>query len=238
VLTDLPVGSWTGAFALDGVAALTGSEGARRAADGAVAFGVASAVPAALTGTSDARDLWGEERRIAVVHGLLNMVGLGLNVASLVQRYRGRRGTGWALSSLGLLVSGGAAHVGGELSFGLGVRVNRTVGAARPEEFTPVLDESALAGSELHAVDLDGTPVLVARNQSGALCAIANTCSHLGGPLAEGSRDGDVVTCPWHGSRFDLCSGRVVEGPAVFPQPAYEARIRDGKVELRAAPEA
>jgi nitrite reductase/ring-hydroxylating ferredoxin subunit len=237
VLTDLPVGSWTGAFALDGVAALTGSEQAGRAADGALAFGIASAVPAAVTGTSDYRDLWGEERRIATVHGLLNVVGLGLNVASLVQRRRGRRGAGWALSSLGLLVSGGAAHLGGDLSFGLGVRVNRTLAAARPAEFTAVLDEAALDGAAMQAVELDGTPVLVARSQSGGLCAIASTCSHLGGPLAEGSRDGDVVTCPWHGSRFDLCSGHVVEGPAVFPQPAYEARIRDGKVELRAAPE-
>ena len=43
------------------------------------------------------------------------------------------------------------------------------------------------------------------------------------------------MVCPWHGSRFDLCSGEVQGGPAVYPQPRYEARVRAGKVEIRAA---
>ena len=85
------------------------------------------------------------------------------------------------------------------------------------------------------AGSVPGYRLLLTRSQSGELCALANTCSHLGGPLAEGERDGDVVTCPWHGSRFDLCSGRVVEGPAVFAQPRYEVRTNGGKIELRAA---
>ena len=58
-------------------------------------------------------------------------------------------------------------------------------------------------------------------------------CPHLGGPLDAGERDGDVVTCPWHGSQFDVCTGDVVAGPAVFPQPVYESRVREGRVELR-----
>jgi nitrite reductase/ring-hydroxylating ferredoxin subunit len=84
-------------------------------------------------------------------------------------------------------------------------------------------------------VSAAGVDVLVARSESGDLCAIADTCSHLGGPLAEGSRDGDVVVCPWHGSRFDLCSGRVVEGPAVYDQPRFETRVLDGQVQVRRA---
>jgi nitrite reductase/ring-hydroxylating ferredoxin subunit/uncharacterized membrane protein len=237
VLTDVPVGAWTAAFGLDAVSAVTGSRAVRDAADGALAVGIAGAVPAAATGTSDWRDLIGEERRIANVHALLNVAGLSLHIASLMQRTRGRRTAGRALSALGLGFSGMAAHLGGELSFGLGVRVNQNFSAGRPPEFTPVLDEADLPGDGVKTAQLDGTPVLIARSTSGQVCAIANTCSHLGGPLAEGSREGDVVTCPWHGSRFDLCSGRVVEGPAVFPQPRYEARVTDGKIELRAAPD-
>ena len=57
----------------------------------------------------------------------------------------------------------------------------------------------------------------------------------LGGPLADGEREADTVICPWHGSRFDLCSGEVRGGPAVYPQPRYETRIRSGKVEIRTA---
>jgi nitrite reductase/ring-hydroxylating ferredoxin subunit len=45
------------------------------------------------------------------------------------------------------------------------------------------------------------------------------------------------VICPWHESRFELCSGEVIDGPAVFPQPRYETRIRDGKIEVKAAEE-
>jgi nitrite reductase/ring-hydroxylating ferredoxin subunit/uncharacterized membrane protein len=236
-LTDVPVGAWTSAFALDLVAAVTGSETANNAADGALAVGIAGALPAAATGTADWRDLIGEERRVATVHALLNVAGLALNVSSLAQRARGNRGAGRALSAAGLAISGSAAHLGGELSFGLGVRVNHTFADAQPSEFVPVADEADLQGQDLKAVTVDGTSVLLARSQSGELCAIANTCSHLGGPLGEGTRDGDIVTCPWHGSRFDLCSGRVIEGPAVFTQPRYEARTNDGKIELRGATE-
>jgi nitrite reductase/ring-hydroxylating ferredoxin subunit len=234
-LTDVPVGAWTSAFALDLVAAATGSETADKAADGALAVGIAGALPAAATGTADWRDLIGEERRIATVHALLNVAGLVLNVSSLAQRARGNRAAGRALSAAGLAISGTAAHLGGELSFGLGVRVNHTFADTQPSEFTAVADDADLQRDDVKAVDVEGTKVLIARSQSGELCAIANTCSHLGGPLNEGTRDGDTITCPWHGSRFDLCSGRVLEGPAVFAQPCYEVRTNNGKIELRGA---
>lgn len=236
-LTDVPVGAWTSAFTLDLVAAVTGSETANKAADGALAVGIAGALPAAATGTADWRDLIGEERRIATLHALLNVAGLVLNVSSLAQRARGHRGAGRALSAAALAISGTAAHLGGELSFGLGVRVNHAFADAQPSEFVAVADETDLDDLDLKTVTVDGTTVLITRSQSGELCAIANTCSHLGGPLAEGTRDGDVVACPWHGSRFDLCSGAVIEGPAVFAQPRYELRTNNGKIELRAASE-
>ncbi len=234
-LTDVPVGAWIAAFALDGVSGLTGSPQAAIAADGALAVGVAGAVPAGLTGASDWRDLTGESRRIATLHGLLNSAGLILNIASLACRGQNRRGPGRALSALALGVSGAAAHLGGELSFGLGVRVNQTFDGAQPAQFTTVSDEDLpqLAAGGMRRVTLDGTAVLLARAQSGRLCAIANTCSHLGGPLDEGLREGDVVTCPWHGSRFDLRSGRVLEGPAVFAQPRYEVREHHGEIQMR-----
>jgi nitrite reductase/ring-hydroxylating ferredoxin subunit len=99
-----------------------------------------------------------------------------------------------------------------------------------------VLGESELQGFQLKRVEVDGEPALVTRSTSGSICAIAATCSHLGGPLEEGERDGDVVTCPWHGSRFDLCDGSVLDGPAAFPQPVYETRVVDGRIELRPQP--
>ncbi|MGH8064460.1 MAG: Rieske (2Fe-2S) protein [Candidatus Entotheonellia bacterium] len=54
-------------------------------------------------------------------------------------------------------------------------------------------------------------------------------------PLAEGKLEDCSVICPWHGSRFALDSGRVLEGPATFPQPCFETRVQDGHIEVRAA---
>jgi len=227
-LTDVPIGAWTAAFALD----LVGSE----AADGALSVGILGALPAALTGLNDWSHLKDDARRIGTVHALLNTAGLSLNVLSLAARRGGHRGLGRMLSGVayaGTLVS---AHLGGHLSFGLGVRVNRTAFESPRDRYAPVCEESDLNGGKLVGVELEGEAVVVSRSEeSGEVCAIAATCSHLGGPLDKGERDGDSVVCPWHGSRFDLCTGEVQGGPAVYPQPRYEARVRAGKVEIRAA---
>jgi nitrite reductase/ring-hydroxylating ferredoxin subunit len=170
------------------------------------------------------------------VHAILNSTGLALNVASLALRRGGDRETARTLS---LLAYGGAlfsAHLGGLLSFGLGVRVNRTAFESPEREWQAVLGEDELTGEEMRRVEVDGEPALVTRAGNGRICAIAATCTHLGGPLDEGERDGDVVTCPWHGSQFDVCTGEVLGGPAVFPQPVYEARVREGRIEVRPVP--
>jgi nitrite reductase/ring-hydroxylating ferredoxin subunit len=231
-LTDVPVGAWTTALVLDSGSALSGSESLGAAADRALAVGTIAAVPAAVTGLNDMRDLIGQSRRIAMVHALVNVLGLSLSAASLACRHQGRRGLARALSGLGYLTSSSAAHLGGKLSFALGIRVNRTVGQSVPESFVTVLDAAELQGDGLRQVEVDGVPVLLARTRAGEVCALASTCTHLGGPLAEGSREGDTVTCPWHGSRFDLRTGAVVEGPAVFVQPRLEARVRNERIEV------
>ena len=100
-------------------------------------------------------------------------------------------------------------------------------------EFSPVLDENELQGGAMRAVEVDGILVLVSRSEGGEVCAIANTCTHRGGPLNEGERDRDIVTCPWHGSQFDLCSGEVLRGPAREPQHRFETRVREEKIEIR-----
>jgi nitrite reductase/ring-hydroxylating ferredoxin subunit len=100
-------------------------------------------------------------------------------------------------------------------------------------EFIAVLEDNELQGGAMRAVEVEGVPVLVSRSEGGEACAIANTCTHRGGPLNEGERDGDMVTCPWHGSQFDLCSGEVLRGPAREPQQRFETRVREGKIEVR-----
>jgi nitrite reductase/ring-hydroxylating ferredoxin subunit/uncharacterized membrane protein len=235
-LTDVPLGSWTAAVGLDVLDVASRDRRYADAADAALALGVAAAVPAAATGLNDWSWLRGDAKRIGTIHAIVNSTGLALNIASLVARRRGDRGRGRALSTVAY---GGAlfsAHLGGILSFGLGVRVNRTAFESPEREWVDVLGEQELHGLELKRVEVDGEPALVTRSTSGRLCAIAATCSHFGGPLEEGERDGDVVTCPWHGSRFDLCDGSVLAGPAAFPQPVYETRVVGGRIELRPQP--
>ena len=106
-----------------------------------------------------------------------------------------------------------------------------------PDEFTPVLDESDLVQDELRRVEVEGVGVLLSRSSDGEVCAIAATCNHFSGPLEQGERKDDTVVCPWHGSRFDLCSGEVKDGPAIFPQSRYETRLKEGKIEVKAATE-
>jgi nitrite reductase/ring-hydroxylating ferredoxin subunit len=106
-------------------------------------------------------------------------------------------------------------------------------GGATANPFTAVLQESELDGGAMRAVELEGMPLLLSRSESGEVCAISNICTHMGGPLDEGEREGDVVICPWHASRFDLCSGEVRQGPAREPQQRFETRVRDGWVEVR-----
>jgi len=71
-------------------------------------------------------------------------------------------------------------------------------------------------------------------NLEGRIYALGNRCSHANGPLAEGQVEGGCVTCPYHGSRFDLASGRPQGGPAVKPVPTYQVRVEDGTVFLAA----
>jgi nitrite reductase/ring-hydroxylating ferredoxin subunit/uncharacterized membrane protein len=238
VLTDVPVGSWTAALVFDGVDAATGSKAVRNAADASLVMGILGAFGAAITGLSDWRYLSGGSRRMGVAHGLLNTVGLALSIVSLILRATGRRNAGRMAFLAGYSVSGMAAHLGGELSYHYGLRVDRNVfERTGPDEFTPVLDEAELPDSGLSRVEVEGVGVLLSRSSSGEVCAISATCNHFGGPLEQGDREDDTVVCPLHNSRFDLCSGQVIDGPAVFPQSRYETRVREGKIEVKAAAE-
>ena len=238
VMTDVPIGSWTAALVFDGLDFATDSKAVRHAADASLAFGTVGALGAAVTGLSDWRYLSGGSRRMGIAHGLLNTIGLVLSIVSLVQRAAGRRNVGRLTFLTGYSISGMAAHLGGELSYHYGLRVDRNVfEEAGPDEFVAVLDEGDLSQDDMRRVEVEGVGVLLSRSSGGEVCAIAATCNHFSGPLEQGQREDGSVVCPLHKSRFDLCSGEVVDGPAVFPQSRYETRLREGKIEVKAATE-
>jgi nitrite reductase/ring-hydroxylating ferredoxin subunit/uncharacterized membrane protein len=232
ILTDIPIGAWTATIAFDALDAMGNRREYRVAADAALSVGLIGAVGAATTGLTDWQDVDPPARRVGLVHGLLNVASVVLFGSSLVARRNGDRNTGRSLAALGYAVSMAAGWLGGNLVYGQKVGVDHTASENLPEKFTPVLAESGLEDGKPVRAEHNGTPILLVRRGS-HIYALAETCSHLGGPLSEGTLDGDVIQCPWHGSRFSIRDGHVVDGPAVHPQPCLEARVRSGQVEVR-----
>jgi nitrite reductase/ring-hydroxylating ferredoxin subunit/uncharacterized membrane protein len=233
-LTDVPVGAWTSAVVMDAMSDISGDDGFSRAADTAVAIGLVGALASAAAGITDWKETDGRARKMGLTHGLLNVAATGLFTASLAARRKGSRSAGRGLSTLGFLVAMGSAWLGGKLVYGEQVGVDHTVGQRLPEEFTPVLADADLAEGQLRRVELPNARMLLAR-RDGRIFAISEVCSHFGGPLAEGEFIGCTVKCPWHGSRFSLEDGRVIDGPATHPAPCLDVRVENGQIEVKMA---
>ncbi|MGH9063988.1 MAG: Rieske 2Fe-2S domain-containing protein [Acidimicrobiales bacterium] len=233
LLTDLPIGTWVSAAALD----LLGGPGSRRGARRLTALGVLAALPTAAAGLSDWSDTYGPEQRLGLVHGLGNLAATSLQAASYVARRRGRRGTGvlLGLSALGLTV--GSSYLGGHLSFGRGVGVDHTAFEERTTEWTQVVGLGQLVAGKPFRAEVGGVPIVVVRHGD-QVRVLSATCVHAGGPLDEGElvEGGEALRCPWHGSVFCLADGAVLRGPAARSQPAWEGRVRDEAVEVRFPP--
>lgn len=84
----------------------------------------------------------------------------------------------------------------------------------------------------LKTVEIAGKQVLVA-NLAGELFAIENTCTHRGGPLNEGTLDGKVVSCPWHGGQFDVTTGKVVGPPPQADELTYSVKVQGNDVMIK-----
>ena len=94
VLTDVPLGAWSGTMLLDLVWFSNEDEGIARGSDLSLLLGLLGATGAAVTGVTDWSDLDGTDRRVGFLHGLLNGSIAILNLASLVLRLRGKRQAG------------------------------------------------------------------------------------------------------------------------------------------------
>ena len=82
-----------------------------------------------------------------------------------------------------------------------------------------------VASGQMAVFDVEGTSVAVA-NVDGRHLAFDDTCTHSGCSLASGDLDGTTVTCPCHGSQFDVTSGATLRGPAERP-------VRSRRVEVQ-----
>ena len=230
VFTDIPLGAWTTALALD--AAADGDRGMTRAATFAIGVGLVGALGAAITGLTDWSETQGEARRTGLVHGLLNIAATGLMATAFVQRRRRSTAAARAFGWSGYLLAAGSAYLGGNLVYDQRIGVTHAVETV-PDGYVAVADSASLAENAMACVRAGDAHVLLVR-QHGQLHALAHSCAHLGGPLSEGTLHDGSVTCPWHGSTFRLEDGRVLNGPSTHDQPRYQVREKNGKIEVKA----
>lgn len=235
VLTDVPIGAWTAALALDAREAATGDRGYGRAADFTLGLGLLGAVGAAVTGLTDWSETDGRSRRLGLLHGLLNLTATAFVASSYVLRRNGSRSAGRTTALVGYGIAAVSAYLGGALVYNERIGVTHAV-VDEPEQFTPVLPSAEVPEGTMRKATIGESSFLVVR-QHGTLCAMAHSCSHLGGPLSEGTLNDGSVVCPWHGSEFALDDGHVINGPATVPQPCYKVRERDGQIEVGTAAE-
>lgn len=221
-----PAGALLSASAL----AASGDPSTRPAAHRLLGLGLASAVPAALAGWSDWLDTDGAEKRVGLVHAAVNAAGLSAYAVAWWRTRDGSRG-GRLPVLAGATALGLGGWLGGHLAYAQGVGVDTTAFQSGPGTWTDVSSDEEIT-EQLRQVRLGDTSVLLTR-VDGDIVALADRCTHRGGPLSDGERDGDCVVCPWHESRFDLATGDVRRGPATRPQPVYEVRQCRGRVEIR-----
>jgi nitrite reductase/ring-hydroxylating ferredoxin subunit/uncharacterized membrane protein len=223
-LVSTPIGCWTSASILDAL-------GQRRAAQTLVGAGVVSVVPTAVTGLSDWVDTDGAERRVGFVHLAVNTVATSVYALSWLARRKQHHGLGVGLAVVGAGVASAGGWLGGHLAYALGVGVDTNAFDAGPLEWTH-LDVQIPEGQRPMRAAVGSTPLLVVSQPDGVK-VIADRCSHRGAPLSDGEVADGCVTCPWHGSRFDLASGEVRRGPAVVPQPTYQVREGADGIDVR-----
>lgn len=236
-ITDVPIGAWLITAILD-IIWLTDTSAnawAARAALVTVIAGVVASLGAFLTGIADWSDTYGPERRVGLLHGSLNSLAILIYLASTLLRF-GDRAHDTSLAAIlgfvGVAIVITAAYLGGDMVFAKGTSVNHTAWEAAGEDYEPVMAVADATANKLYRVTAAGVPVLLLKLDE-KFYAISATCTHAGGPLDEGELQGDVVQCPWHGSRFRVRTGQPVTGPATVAQPRYDVRVREGQIEVK-----
>ncbi len=229
-----PFAFLTGAFAFNVAASVSRNRELSRVADHLVPAGVATGLAAAIPGVIDYLNQIpphssGKER--ATKHALLNASALGLFATSwLMSRGRRTRGFPLALQAVGSAMMSVAGFLGGTLVYRNQIGVDHRYANAgkwqeeeRPEAASQaalVVATAPLQVDQMKLVRATDRRIVVARTEKG-LAAFDDRCTHRGGPLSDGVLICGTVQCPWHGSQFDVATGKVVCGPATEDIATY-----------------
>jgi nitrite reductase/ring-hydroxylating ferredoxin subunit/uncharacterized membrane protein len=236
VLVDVVVGAATAAVLLDLLRVVFGVDGLETATTWVVGLTLLAGIGALLTGLTDFKDTSPDSatRDVAGLHGVINLVGLVGFALSIVSRLNGDHDGGFWSLLIGYAIISVGAYIGGHVVYKYGYAVNRNAfgRGKRAGDFSAVLPAAELPENTPTSVSFGSTAVMLVRRGE-VVHALKNTCSHLGGPLSDGTLREDTIQCPWHGSVFRLSDGGVVHGPATSRQVSYRARIRGEQVEIQ-----
>jgi nitrite reductase/ring-hydroxylating ferredoxin subunit/uncharacterized membrane protein len=207
-------------------------------------LGIGAALAAAVPGLIDyvfAVPPKSSARTRATNHMIANVSALGLfALARTGRRQQDDRPAAWSLAAelAGMSLLTAAGWMGGTLVFRNQIGVDHRYANAGKYRIEP----ARVAGDTIDAASVDELKVgqmkllragarriVVARTEHGH-APFDDRCTHKGGPLSDGSLVCDTVQCPWHGSQFDVTTGRVKEGPAKEPVATYAVHERDGRV--------
>jgi nitrite reductase/ring-hydroxylating ferredoxin subunit len=97
------------------------------------------------------------------------------------------------------------------------------------QEFIEAGKAGELAPGTMKRIDARGRRILLA-NVDGRYCAADDTCTHEEASLSTGVLNGELVKCPLHGSRFNLCTGKALEEPAEEDLRTYPVRLEGGRI--------
>jgi nitrite reductase/ring-hydroxylating ferredoxin subunit len=99
------------------------------------------------------------------------------------------------------------------------------------QESTSIGRADEIPEGEMQSFQIGGEDVAVA-NVDGKFHAFGNVCTHKQCQLSEGDLEGTTVTCPCHGSQFDVTTGDVLNGPATLPVDSYEVTEEGGELRI------
>jgi nitrite reductase/ring-hydroxylating ferredoxin subunit/uncharacterized membrane protein len=231
VITDIPVGAWTMAEVFDALDAATGDGRYEDAARVCINAGLLGAAGAAVTGLTDWSDTGKSDRRMGLVHAMLNVTATSLFLTSALLRRGRRTPAATRMSAAGYAFAMAGAYLGGALVYKRRIGTDHAVQGDAPEGFVRTIRFDEIADGDKRKVRIGEADVVLVR-QGDSICALAERCAHLGGPLSEGEvRDGTII-CPWHESTYQVSNGHVVHGPSTYDQPCYATRVSDGFIEV------
>ncbi|MCS7230166.1 MAG: non-heme iron oxygenase ferredoxin subunit [Candidatus Kryptonium sp.] len=99
-------------------------------------------------------------------------------------------------------------------------------------EYIQIAKIDEIKNGELKVFEVNDESVILI-NLNGEIFAYKNQCSHMELELNDAEIDGEILTCPWHGAKFDIRTGAVVRLPASQPLEKYEVKVEGDKIFIK-----